>query len=128
MAPAFADGIYGAGPMAFGLLMSAQGLGSLIAAGYIALHGTRLRNPWLLLISASLLQGIGNIGFSYTDSLGIGFLVITGLGLISMVFWNHSRHVDIASRTIKFAWSNNGIPDVNDGALSYWQYGFRSIR
>ena len=86
MAPAFADGIYGAGPMAFGLLMSAQGLGSLITAGYIALHGRRLRNPGLLLISASLLQGIGNIGFSYTDSLGIGFLVITGLGLISMVF------------------------------------------
>ena len=86
MAPAFADDIYGAGPMAFGLLMSAQGLGSMITAGYIALRGRRLRNPGLLLISASLLQGIGNIGFSYTDSLGIGFLAITGLGLISMVF------------------------------------------
>ena len=86
MAPAFADHIYGAGPMAFGLLMSAQGLGSLITAAYIAMRGRRLNNPGLLLISASMLQAFGNIGFSYTDSMGIGFLAITGLGLISMVF------------------------------------------
>ena len=86
MAPAFADEIYGAGPTEFGLLMSAQGLGSLVTAGFIALRGRRLRNPGLLLISAALLQGFGNIGFSFTESIGVGFVAIACLGLVSMVF------------------------------------------
>ena len=86
MAPAFADEIYGAGPTEFGLLMSAQALGSLVTAGFIALRGRRLQNPGLLLISAALLQGFGNIGFSFTESFGIGFFVIASLGLVSMVF------------------------------------------
>ena len=86
MAPAFADEIYGAGPTEFGLLMSAQGLGSLVTAGFIALRGRRLQNPGLLLISAALLQGFGNIGFSFTESIGVGFVAIACLGLVSMVF------------------------------------------
>ncbi|MBO04643.1 MAG: hypothetical protein CL731_06485 [Chloroflexi bacterium] len=33
-----------------------------------------------------MLQGFGNIGFSFTESFGIGFFVIASLGLVSMVF------------------------------------------
>ena len=86
MTPAFARDVYGAGPTQFGLLMSAQGLGALITAGYIALRGKQLRNPGVLLLSSALLQSIGSIGFSYTQTVGVGFVAIAGLGLISMVF------------------------------------------
>jgi MFS family permease len=86
MVPAFAKDVYGAGPAQFGLLMSAQGLGALFTAVYIAMRGRRLRNPGMLLITAALLQMIGSIGFSFTQTVGIGFVTIAGLGLISMVF------------------------------------------
>jgi MFS family permease len=86
MAPAFASEVYGAGPTEFGLLMSAQGLGALLTAVYIAVRGRRLKNPGLLLISAAILQSLGSIGFSYTQTVVAGFATIAGLGLISMVF------------------------------------------
>lgn len=86
MAPAFARDIYDAGPTEFGLLMSAQGLGALITALFIALRGRRLANPGLLLIVAALVQAAGSVGFSYTQTVGIGFAVIVGLGLVQMVF------------------------------------------
>lgn len=86
MAPAFARDIYDAGPTEFGLLMSAQGLGALFTALFIAMRGRRLANPGVLLISAAILQSIGSIGFSFTETVGVGFTVIAGLGLISMVF------------------------------------------
>jgi hypothetical protein len=86
MAPAFAQDVYDAGPTEFGMLMSAQGLGALITAVYIAMRGRRLRNPGLLLISTAILQSIGSIGFSYTTTVSIGFASIAGLGLVSMVF------------------------------------------
>jgi MFS family permease len=86
MLPAFARDVYDAGPTQFGLLMSAQGLGALVTALYIALRGRRLRNPGLLLISAAMIQAVGSIGFSLTQTVGIGFLSIAGLGLISTLF------------------------------------------
>ena len=86
MAPAFANDVYGAGPMQFGLLMSAQGLGALFTALYISLRGRRLRNPGKLLIGAALIQSMGSIGFSFTQSFEIGFVSIAALGLVSTVF------------------------------------------
>jgi len=86
MAPAFARDVYNAGPTQFGLLMSAQGLGAMATAAYIALRGRRIRNPGLLLIGAALLQAVGSIGFSFTQTVGVGFGSIVGLGLISQVF------------------------------------------
>ena len=86
MAPAFANDVYGAGPMQFGLLMSAQGLGALYTALYISLRGRRLRNPGKLLIGAALIQSMGSIGFSFTQSFEIGFVSIAALGLVSTVF------------------------------------------
>ncbi len=86
MAPAFAKDVYGAGPTGFGLLMSAQGLGALVAAAYMTFRGRRMRNPGLLLISAAIIQSIGSIGFSFTGTIVIGFLAIAGLGLVSLIF------------------------------------------
>ena len=86
MAPAFANDVYGAGPSQFGLLMSAQGLGALFTALYISLRGRRLRNPGKLLIGAALIQSMGSIGFSFTQSFEIGFVSIAALGLVSTVF------------------------------------------
>jgi len=86
MAPAFANDVYGAGPMQFGLLMSAQGLGALFTALYISLRGRRLRNPGKWLIGAALIQSMGSIGFSFTQSFEIGFVSIAALGLVSTVF------------------------------------------
>jgi MFS family permease len=86
MVPAFARDVYDAGPTQFGLLMSAQGLGALVTALYIALRGRRLANPGLLLIGSAMIQAVGSIGFSFTQTVGIGFLSIAGLGLISTVF------------------------------------------
>ena len=86
MVPAFARDVYDAGPTQFGLLMSAQGLGALVTAAYIALRGRRLANPGLLLITAAMIQAIGSIGFSFTQTVGIGFVSLVGLGLVSTVF------------------------------------------
>jgi MFS family permease len=86
MAPAFARDVYGAGPMQFGLLMSAQGLGALVTASWIALRGRRLSNPGLMLIAAALIQSIGSVGFSFTQTFEVGFIVIALLGLVATVF------------------------------------------
>lgn len=86
MLPAFARDVYDAGPTQFGLLMSAQGLGALVPAVFIAFRGRRLVNPGLLLISAAVIQSIGSIGFSFTQTVGIGFASLAGLGLVSMIF------------------------------------------
>ena len=86
MAPVFARDKFGAGPTGFGLLMSAQALGALIVASYIATRRRRFRNPGLLLISTAMVQAIGTIGFSYVETIGIGFAALAGLGLVSMMF------------------------------------------
>ena len=86
MAPAYARDVYDAGPTAFGLLMSAQGLGSLFTAFYLAMRGRQLKNPGLWLIASAMLQAVVSIGFSFTQTVGIGFVSIAVLGLISTVF------------------------------------------
>ncbi|MDA1279157.1 MAG: MFS transporter [Chloroflexi bacterium] len=86
MAPAFARDIYRAGPTGFGLIMSAQGLGALTTALYISLGGRRIVNPGRLLIIAAMTQAVASIGFSFTQSVGIGFVAIAVLGMISTVF------------------------------------------
>jgi len=40
----------------------------------------------VLLIGAALIQLVGGIGFSFTQSFGIGFVSIAALGLVSTVF------------------------------------------
>ena len=86
MAPAFARDRFGAGPTEFGLLMSAQALGALIVAGYIATKGRRITNPGFLLLAAAIIQGVGSIGYSFAQTFGIGFIALIGLGFVSMVF------------------------------------------
>lgn len=86
MAPAFARDVYRTGPTGFGLLMSAQGLGALVAAGFMTFRGRRMSNPGLLLISSALIQSVGSIAFSFTQTVGIGFVAIAGLGLVSLIF------------------------------------------
>jgi predicted MFS family arabinose efflux permease len=86
MAPAFARDVYKAGPTGFGLLMSAQGLGALVAAGYMTFRGRRMKNPGLLLIGSAMIQAVGSIGFSFARTIEVGFLAIAGLGMISLVF------------------------------------------
>lgn len=85
MLPIFANDIYKANGWQFGLLMSASAIGSLIPAFFIASKSRSLKNPGILLIIGALFQALGCIGFSYTQSLGIGFIVIVCLGAISMV-------------------------------------------
>ena len=66
--------------------MSAQGLGALVTALFLALKGKRLKNPGILLIGAAMLQAIGSVWWSYTDTFILGFIAVTMLGLVSMVF------------------------------------------
>ena len=86
MAPAFARDRFEAGPTEFGLLMSAQALGALIVAGYIATKGRRITNPGFLLLAAAIIQGVGSIGYSFAQTFGIGFVALIGLGFGGMVF------------------------------------------
>lgn len=86
MAPAFAWDKFGAGPTGFGLLMSAQALGALVVAGYIATKGRRIINPGFLLICAAMVQGVGSIVYSYASTFGMGFVALMGLGVTSMAF------------------------------------------
>jgi len=102
MAPAFARDVYGAGPMQFGLLMSAQGLGALVTASWLALRGRRLGNPGLMLIVAALIQSIGSIGFSFTQTFEVEFIAIAALGLVATVFAITHMTLMLLAAPVKF--------------------------
>ena len=86
MAPVFAADVYGAGPLMFGLLMSAQGLGALIVSISLVKYGRRIRQPALFMITAALAQHFVAFGFSFAGIAVLGFVTLFLLGTLSMVF------------------------------------------
>lgn len=86
MAPLFARDVYGAGPVLFGLLMSAQGLGAVLSALGVAAYGKRVRRPGLIMVVAALVQHLGALAFSFAGLPVAGFVLLVSLGSVSMVF------------------------------------------
>lgn len=86
MAAVFAADVFDAGPAMFGLLMSAQGLGSLVVAVLFVKYGKRVKRPALFMLSGALAQHVGSFAFSYAGFALLGFVTLLGLGMLSMVF------------------------------------------
>ncbi len=86
MAAVFAADVYGAGPLMFGLLISAQGLGSLITSVVLVKYGKRVRRPGLYVVVGALAQHIGAFAFSFVGFALLGFVALMFLGVLTMVF------------------------------------------
>ncbi len=86
MAAVFAADVYGAGPVMFGFLLSAQGLGSLVTAIAFVKFGKRVRNPARFVVAGALAQHVISFGFSFVGFAMLGFVVLLILGMLSMVF------------------------------------------
>lgn len=86
MAAVFAADVYGAGPLMFGLLLSAQGLGSLVMSVAIVKYGKRVRNPAAYVVGAALIQHVASFAFSFIGFALLGFVMLLLLGMITMVF------------------------------------------
>lgn len=86
MSAVFAKDIYHAGPLLFGLIMSAQGLGSLLTAFLLVAYGKRFKRPGLLVLVAAMVQHIGSIALSFAGVPALGILALLMLGTVSMMF------------------------------------------
>ena len=86
MIAVFAADVFEAGPVMFGLLVSAQGLGSLILSIILVKYGKRIRRPGLFMISGAIAQHIGSFAFSFAGFATLGFFMLLELGMLSMVF------------------------------------------
>ena len=86
MAPKFAQDVYETGPVGFGIVLAAQGIGTFVMTGYFALRRKSIKNPGLWLITATTIQLIGSIGFSFTQTTLLGVISIVSLGMVSGVF------------------------------------------
>ena len=86
MAAVFAADIFGAGPLMFGLLMSAQGLGSLAVSVFFVKYGRRVRRPALFMIVGAVAQQAAAFAFSFAGFAMLGFVMLLFLGMLSMVF------------------------------------------
>ncbi|MDA0677323.1 MAG: MFS transporter, partial [Chloroflexi bacterium] len=86
MGAVFAADVFNAGPVMFGLLMSAQGLGSLIMAAIVVRYGKRVKRPALFMLSGAMAQHIGSFAFSFVGIAMLGFVALMLLGMVSMIF------------------------------------------
>jgi MFS family permease len=86
MGAVFAADVFNAGPVMFGLLMSAQGLGSLVMAVIVVKYGKRVKRPALFMLSGAMAQHIGSFAFSFVGIAMLGFVALMFLGMVSMIF------------------------------------------
>ncbi|GIT58354.1 MAG: hypothetical protein Ct9H300mP19_03020 [Dehalococcoidia bacterium] len=82
----FSQDVYETGPVGFGIVLAAQGIGTFVMTGYFALRRKSIKNPGLWLITATTIQLIGSIGFSFTQTTLLGVISIVSLGMVSGVF------------------------------------------
>jgi MFS family permease len=86
MGAVFAAEVFNAGPVMFGLLMSAQGLGSLVMAAIVVRYGKRVQRPALFMLSGAMAQHLGSFAFSFVGFAMLGFVALVFLGMVSMIF------------------------------------------
>ena len=65
MMPVFAEDILGQGPGAFGILLSAGGVGSLLTTAWLGSKGT-FKNKGLVLIGGAVMNGLAIAAFAFT--------------------------------------------------------------
>lgn len=82
--PIFADRILGGGPSAYGLLMSASGLGALTGAGMLAVRST-LRGLGRIIAVSACGFGICLVLFSLSRSLWISAALLVPIGCFMML-------------------------------------------
>ncbi|MDB5261675.1 MAG: transporter [Adhaeribacter sp.] len=89
--PVFARDILHGGANTLGYLMGASGIGALVGALYLAQRSTVL-GLGKIIISATLLLGVGLICFSFAQTLWFAliFIFITGLGMIVQMAANNT--------------------------------------
>jgi predicted MFS family arabinose efflux permease len=86
MIPAVADEVFGAGPLLFGLFLSATGVGSLLTTLWLSLGGVTLSRPGLVaLLAAALLHALQML-FSYADSVAASLGALVCIGMAGTMF------------------------------------------
>lgn len=86
MASVIARDVFNAGPLLFGLLISAQGLGSFFSAFAITVRGKRVDRPGLVLVAASLAMHALAVAFSFLTFAPLAFFALLTLGILSTSF------------------------------------------
>lgn len=88
--PFFADNILHSGPAGFGYLNMAQGIGGVAGLFGIATLGNYQYKGRLIIVSGSLV-GLLLIGFSFSQTLLLSFLLLTAANMLGTVFENVGR-------------------------------------
>jgi MFS family permease len=84
--PVFAKTVLRGGPNTLGLLMGAAGMGALVGAIALASRSTVIGlGRWM--VGTIITLGVGLISFSFSRivSLSMGFMLLTGFGMISLM-------------------------------------------
>ncbi len=89
--PVFARDVLQGGANTLGYLMGASGIGALIGALYLAKRPSVL-GLGKVIVTATILLGVGLIGFSFTRQLGVAlpFMMVTGFGMIVQMAANNT--------------------------------------
>lgn len=77
---------YDAGPLMFGLLISAQGMGALIFAVVLATVPFRIRRHGVIILSAGMMLHLFAAGLTWIAWVPAGFALLVFLGMTSMGF------------------------------------------
>lgn len=85
MLPGFADEVYGAGARGLALLTSAMGVGAMVSATWVAIHG-RTSGLTNMCFMGGVLSGLSLVGLVATGNLWIGlaFAALSGYALNSL--------------------------------------------
>ncbi len=84
--PLFARDVFGGDARVLGYLMSATGIGALVAGGYLSMR-QRIAGLGNVIAIGGMVMGIGLIGFAFSTwlPLSLFFLMIAGLGAVLMM-------------------------------------------
>ncbi|GIT19005.1 MAG: hypothetical protein CM1200mP39_18110 [Dehalococcoidia bacterium] len=118
MAPKFAQDVYETGPVGFGIVLAAQGDRYFVMTGYFALRRKNYKKkPGLWLITATTIQLIGSIGFSFTQTTLLGVISIVSLGMVSGGFTvTHTSIILLTSSANRWG-KSHGLSGSDDGPL-----------
>ena len=113
---AFADDVYNVGPFGYGVLLSATGLGSMLA-GLMLSYVHDVKRKGLLVLTTALLSGLFMMLFGLTNWYAAALVFLFGLGASQLLYQTVTNTVlqvsspdEMRGRVMGFfAWGNSGM-------------------
>jgi MFS family permease len=84
--PVFADKVFGAGSVGYGLLQAAHGMGALIGTLTLASTAHLIRRPGVALLLGAVGLGVALVVFSLAPILGLALLVLLTVGFCNTFY------------------------------------------